>query len=145
MSLTDPDGVSPYDRLVWPEGAIEQLLATGQRRREVMAYLGEQEYQLLQAHGSGRGSHSPHTAITACSSCPGIMGSQLGLPRQAPLPDNLLWVDPMDFQQGNLGLLALARPGHPFLWSGAVQLPGAEIRAADRRLHGPLFRLRLAS
>jgi len=41
---------------------------------------------------------------------PGIMGSQLGTPRQPPLPDNLLWLDPTDFQQGHLDLLALPGP-----------------------------------
>jgi hypothetical protein len=49
---------------------------------------------------------------------PGIMGSQLGLPRPAPLPDNLLWIDPTDFQQGHLELLAL--PGPPIRSLGPV-------------------------
>ncbi len=38
---------------------------------------------------------------------PGIMGSQLGIPRAPPLPDDLLWIDPYDFHQGGLLRLAL--------------------------------------
>jgi hypothetical protein len=109
LSLIDPDGVSPYDRLVWPEGAIEHLLATGQRRREVMAYLGENEYQRLQPMAVAAAqatAHRNHCVFIV----PGIMGSQLGTPRQSPLPDNLLWLDPTDFQQGHLDLLALPGP-----------------------------------
>ncbi len=139
MSLTDPDGISAYDRLVWPEGAIEQLLATGQRRREVMAYLGEHEYQLLKplaVAAAATAAHRNHCVFIV----PGIMGSQLGLPRQAPLPDNLLWVDPIDFQQGNLGLLALPGPEirscGPVLYSYlalkfALQIAGYEVRFFD--------------
>jgi pimeloyl-ACP methyl ester carboxylesterase len=139
LSLTDPDGISAYDRLVWPEGAIEQLLATGQRRREVRAYLGEHEYQLLKplaVAAAATAAHRNHCVFIV----PGIMGSQLGLPRQAPLPDNLLWVDPIDFQQGNLGLLALPGPEirscGPVLYSYlalkfALQIAGYEVRFFD--------------
>jgi pimeloyl-ACP methyl ester carboxylesterase len=139
LNLTDPDGISPYDRLVWPEGAIEQLLATGQRRREVTAYLGEHEYQLLKPMAEAAVStraHRNHCVFIV----PGIMGSQLGLPRQAPLPDNLLWVDPIDIQQGNLGLLALPGPAirscGPVLYNYlalkfALQIAGFTVRFFD--------------
>jgi pimeloyl-ACP methyl ester carboxylesterase len=139
LSLIDPDGVSPYDRLVWPEGAIEQLLATGQRRREVIAYLGEHEYQSLKPMAAAAAStpaHRNHCVFIV----PGIMGSQLGLPRQAPLPDNLLWVDPIDIQQGNLGLLALPGPEirscGPVLYNYlalkfALQIAGFTVRFFD--------------
>jgi PGAP1-like protein len=139
MSLIDPDGVSPYDRLVWPEGAIEHLLATGQRRREVMSYLGEDEYQLLQPMAVAAALATPHR-----NHCifivPGIMGSQLGTPRESPLPDNLLWLDPTDFQLGHLDLLALPGPEirscGPVLYSYlalkfALQVEGFTIRYFD--------------
>jgi pimeloyl-ACP methyl ester carboxylesterase len=139
LSLLDPEGVSPYDRLVWPEGVIEQLLATGQRRREVIAYLGEHEYQLLKPMAvlaAATAAHRHHCVFIV----PGIMGSQLGLPREAPLPDNLLWVDPIDFQQGNLGLLALPGPEirscGPVLYNYlalkfALQIAGYTVRFFD--------------
>lgn len=139
MSLSGPDVVSPYDRLVWPEGAIEQLLATGQRRREVIAYLGEDEYHLLQPLAIAAASTPPYR-----NHCifivPGIMGSQLGLPRSPPLPDNLLWIDPIDFQHGRLGLLALPGPEirscGPVLYSYlalkfALQIAGYAVRYFD--------------
>jgi pimeloyl-ACP methyl ester carboxylesterase len=139
LSLIDPDGVSPYDRLVWPEGAIEHLLATGQRRREVMAYLGDDEYQLLQPMAVAAAqaiAHRDHNVFIV----PGIMGSQLGIPRQSPLPDNLLWLDPTDFQQGHLDLLALPGPDirscGPVLYSYlalkfALQIAGFTVRYFD--------------
>ncbi|MEP7314004.1 MAG: hypothetical protein ABI859_15590, partial [Pseudomonadota bacterium] len=99
--------VSVYDRLVWAEGEIEALLARGERRRELVAYLGAAEYAALQpmavaAAATARDSRSSVYLI------PGIMGSQLGIRRAAPLPPNLLWIDPSDFQLG--GLLAMRLP-----------------------------------
>ena len=46
MADRRPD-ISPYDWLVWGEGELEQALAGGTRRRDVLAYLGESEYALL--------------------------------------------------------------------------------------------------
>ncbi|MEO8307574.1 MAG: hypothetical protein ABI616_05995 [Pseudomonadota bacterium] len=139
MSFVETDEVSPYDRLVWPEGVIEQLLATGQRRREVMAYLGEPEYQLLKPMAEAAAAtpaHRNHCVFIV----PGIMGSQLGTPRAAPLPDNLLWVDPVDFQQGHIELLALPGPEirscGPVLYNYlalkfALQIAGYTVRFFD--------------
>ncbi|MGC4029121.1 MAG: hypothetical protein QM696_09640 [Steroidobacteraceae bacterium] len=117
MRIPGGGEVSPYDRLVWPEGAIEALLASGERRREVVAYLGEAEYLALQplARAAAQAPRDPQRCVVLV---PGIMGSQLGLPRPAPLPDNLLWIDPVDFQQGHLELLAL--PGPPIRSLGPV-------------------------
>jgi hypothetical protein len=39
--------VSLYDRFVWPAGVVEQLLCSGERRRELAAYFGEAEYATL--------------------------------------------------------------------------------------------------
>jgi pimeloyl-ACP methyl ester carboxylesterase len=131
--------VSPYDRLVWPEGAVEMLLATGQRRREVMAYLGEHEYQLLQPMAVAA-ARAPPCRNHCVFILPGIMGSQLGMPRAAPLPDNLLWVDPVDIQQGHLDLLALPGPDirscGPVLYNYlalkfALQVAGYSVRFFD--------------
>ena len=38
---------------------------------------------------------------------PGIMGSQLGLRRPAPLPPDVLWIDPLDIERGRLSVLRL--------------------------------------
>ena len=41
---------------------------------------------------------------------PGIMGSQLGIRRTPPLPDDIVWIDPVDIQHGRLRLLRVAGP-----------------------------------
>jgi pimeloyl-ACP methyl ester carboxylesterase len=101
-------GVSVYDRLVWPEGAVERLLVSGERRRELIAYLGEQEYAELVPLAI-RASAARKDDSLSVHLVPGIMGSQLGVRRAAPLPVNLLWIDPADFHSG--GLTALRLPG----------------------------------
>jgi pimeloyl-ACP methyl ester carboxylesterase len=106
MSEALPDGVSVYDRLVWPEGALEHYLATGERRRELVAYLGAEEYAALAPLARAAANRAPDPSRSALL-VPGIMGSQLGVRRAAPLPDDLLWIDPSDFQQGGLLRLAL--------------------------------------
>jgi len=39
---------------------------------------------------------------------PGIMGSQLGLSRNAPLPNDIVWLDPLDIQHGKLAVLRMS-------------------------------------
>lgn len=98
--------VSVYDRLVWPEGALESLLASGDRRRELIAYFGAEEYAQLVpvARRAAATRPDPRRAVLIV---PGIMGSQLGIRRAPPLPDDLLWIDPYDFHTGGLLKLAL--------------------------------------
>lgn len=117
MTAAGEDEVSVYDRLVWPEGVIEALLASGERRRELVAYLGEAEYTALQplAAAAARATKDPDRVVVLV---PGIMGSQLGTPRAAPLPSNLLWIDPVDFQHGRITDLAL--PGREIHSLGPV-------------------------
>ena len=52
MKLGAASEVSVYDRLVWPEGALESLLATGERRRAP----GQQPAYSQPMVGSGRPS-----------------------------------------------------------------------------------------
>ena len=108
--MTKHDEVSVYDRLVWPEGVLETLLASGDRRRELIAYFGEEEYAQLVpvARRAAAARPDPSRAVLLV---PGIMGSQLGLRREPPLPNDLLWVDPYDFHQGGLLRLSLEHPG----------------------------------
>jgi pimeloyl-ACP methyl ester carboxylesterase len=98
--------VTVYDRLVWPDGALEALLASGERRRELIAYFGAEEYAALVpvARRAAARAPDPRRAVVLV---PGIMGSQLGVPRAAPLPDDLLWIDPVDFSHGGLLRLGL--------------------------------------
>lgn len=102
--------VTVYDRLVWPDGMLEALLASGERRRELISYLGPDEYAALvplaRAAAAAMSSPPPPGALPVVL-IPGVMGSQLGVKRAPPLPVDLLWLDPVDFQRGGLWRLAL--------------------------------------
>lgn len=106
---TERADVSVYDRLVWPEGVVEQLLATGQRRRELIAYFGEAEYARLQplAVAAAAARQDPDRCVYVV---PGLMGSQLCLRRLGAVPDDLLWIDPTDISRGQLSLLTMPGP-----------------------------------
>jgi pimeloyl-ACP methyl ester carboxylesterase len=51
---------------------------------------------------------------------PGILGTQLGLPRSAPLPPDLLWLDPQDLTAGRL--TCLRSDAAPLVTLGALPL-----------------------
>jgi pimeloyl-ACP methyl ester carboxylesterase len=104
---TPPDHVTPYDRFAWSDIVVEQLLASGEHQRELIAYFGEAEYRALvpwarQAAVTPIPIDAPRVFVV-----PGVMGSQLGLLRPAPLPNDVLWIDPVDISIGNLSLLKL--------------------------------------
>lgn len=109
--------ISVYDRLVWPEGMIEELLASGERRRELIAYFGEAEYARLQpmAIAAVATKKDPDRCVYVV---PGLMGTQLCIRRAAPVPDDVLWLDPTDISEGRLGLLTM--PGPLVIASGPV-------------------------
>src|SRR5690606_25776157 len=115
--VSEADEVSAYDRLVWPEGKIEQWLVEGAHRRELVAYFGEAELARLRALAIAAHAveQDPQRAVWFV---PGIMGTQLALPRGRPTPDNLLWLDPSDIHHGRLQLLRL--PGETLVTSGPV-------------------------
>ena len=101
------DHVTPYDRFSWGDAQIEEWLASGARRRELGDYFGPTEYRALATLArrarTARLSHgAPRVLIV-----PGIMGSQLGLCRAAPLPNDIVWLDPLDIQRGRLATLRL--------------------------------------
>jgi pimeloyl-ACP methyl ester carboxylesterase len=109
--------ISAYDRLVWPEGEVERLLVSGDRRRELLAYFGEAEYERLRTLAIAAAAVTPDPNRVVFF-VPGIMGSQLALARARPAPDNLLWLDPSDIQGGRLALLTF--PGTELIVSGPV-------------------------
>src|SRR6185295_7863451 len=114
------DHVTPYDRLAWDEGVVERLLASGEQQRELVACFGGQEYAVLaklarQAQSAVVRDDAPRVYIV-----PGIMGSQLGRLRRAPLPNDILWLDPVDISIGQLSLLRM--PGEAQIVSLGVVL-----------------------
>jgi len=99
------DHVTPYDRFAWSDTQIEAWLLEGAHAAELEAYFGPAEHRALthlarRAHRAPLLKDAPQVLIV-----PGIMGSQLGLRRAAPLPNDILWLDPIDIQQGRLSLL----------------------------------------
>ena len=108
-SRVSPDYISPYDRLSWSDREVEHLLATGAHRRELLSYFGALEYGDLASLARAARSTPTRADAPRVYIVPGIMGSQLGLQRRAPLPHDILWLDPIDITTGRLKLLKPAR------------------------------------
>ena len=113
------DHVTPYDRFAWSDLEIEGWLARGERAAELSAYFGAAEYRQLRtlarrAARVGTSATAPYVLIV-----PGIMGSQLGLVRPTPLPNDILWIDPIDIHLGRLARLRLPAPA-PVVALGVV-------------------------
>ena len=114
-----PDHVTPYDRFAWSDTDIEQLLLTGGHQRDLAAYFGEREYrELAELARRAAGAPLDDEAIRVFV-VPGIMGSQLGLKRQPPLPHDVLWLDPIDIGVGRLSCLHMSA-GAPIVPLGVV-------------------------
>jgi hypothetical protein len=114
-----PDHVTPYDKFAWSDADIEHLLVSGEHGRELATYFGEREYRDLQELAR-RAARAPlaDDAIRVFV-VPGIMGSQLGIKREPPLPHDILWLDPIDIQVGRLSSLHLSA-GAPIVPLGVV-------------------------
>jgi triacylglycerol esterase/lipase EstA (alpha/beta hydrolase family) len=113
------DHVTPYDKFAWSDTDIEQLLVTGEHERDLAAYFGEREYRDL-TEIARRAAAVPLAEDAArVFVVPGIMGSQLGLKRQPPLPHDILWLDPIDIGVGRLSSLHLSA-GAPIVPLGVV-------------------------
>ena len=101
------DRVTPYDRFAAGDSQIEEWLASGAQRAELSDYFGPAEYRALaalarRARTARVSESSPRVLIV-----PGIMGSQLGLARAAPQPNDIVWLDPLDIQHGRLAALRM--------------------------------------
>ena len=102
--------VTPYDRLALDDREAEQLLARGTHRGELEAFFGEREYRELAqlAHAAHR--RPLHRGAPRVLLVPGVMGTQLGMARRAPLPNDVLWLDPVDIGAGRLRALTMREP-----------------------------------
>jgi len=119
--------ITPYDRFGWRDVEIERMLVSGEHRQELIAYFGQSEYLDLarlarKAQRVGVNDQYPHVLVV-----PGILGSQLGLARRRPLPDDVLWLDPIDIQVGRLALLGLDA-GAPIVPLGVVLYSHLKLR-----------------
>ena len=106
------DHVTPYDRFAWNDEQIGLWLASGERRRELLAYFGAAEYHALAALARRAQSAPVPDAALRVLVVPGIMGSQLGLLRPPPLPHDIVWLDPIDIQLGRLATLRVPGAAH---------------------------------
>jgi pimeloyl-ACP methyl ester carboxylesterase len=122
--MTRPDQplehVTPYDRFAVSDVDIERLLVSGELRKELVAYFGSEEYRDLARLARKAAATAVADASLRVVIVPGIMGSQLGLLRTPPLPNDILWVDPIDIGIGRLGTLRL--PGSARIVSLGVVL-----------------------
>lgn len=103
------------------------MLVSGEHRQELTAYFGQAEYLDLmrlarKAERRGVNESNPHVVVV-----PGILGSQLGIARARPLPNDVLWIDPIDIQVGRLGLLGLDA-GAPIIPLGVVLYSHLKLR-----------------
>ena len=163
------DHVTPYDRLVWDDEQVEQLLAAGEQREELETFFGPLEYRALVRLARAARERGPPTDSHPTIIVPGIMGTQLGIARHAPLPRDILWLDPVDISCGRLTELTLpgtarvssqgivlytylrlrlhlraagARPVfHPYDWRRGVDVLGREL--AERLRSDPTPRIAL--
>jgi hypothetical protein len=99
--------ITPYDRFSLSDEDIERLLASGALRRELIVYFGDEEYRDLARLARQAASTPVKDESLRVIIVPGIMGSQLGLHRTAPDPNDVLWVDPIDIGLGRLASLRL--------------------------------------
>ncbi|MFM2288497.1 MAG: hypothetical protein RL684_1640 [Pseudomonadota bacterium] len=109
--------VSAYDRLRHDDQQLCALLAAGKLERELQAVFGPALHREL-ARLARRAARRPPSHATTVIVVPGILGSQLGELRTAPLPPDLLWLDPQDVLAGRLMHLRL--PGAALVPLGAL-------------------------
>jgi hypothetical protein len=110
MHANEPADLSIYDKLRRTDEELEAWLVSGAHHRELVAQLGEAEYELLAplARAAAVASIDPSAQVFIL---PGIMGSQLGRMRAPPWPANLVWIDPSDIIAGRLSELRLPDGG----------------------------------
>ncbi len=97
--------VTPYDRFSHNDAEVERLLVSGDQRAALEAYFGAREYRELAQLARAAAALPVDESLPRVFIVPGILGSQLGMRRRAPLPDDVLWLDPLDIQSGRLALL----------------------------------------
>jgi len=107
MSHPGPgEHITPYDRLALDEPTLIDMLASQTRYDVLVEYFGQRLYSELRrlARAVRRRSAAPGRRVYLL---PGIMGSQLGFVRGAGRPNDILWLDPIDFNFGRLSELKL--------------------------------------
>ncbi len=116
--------------------AIERLLASGERKRELVALLGEDAYRELSA--LARRAQAVRRAGPVAYVLPGLMGSRIGT--RGKWLDDVIWLDPVAVAAGHLAHLALPR-GDRFAPLGVMLLNALKLKLSlqvagfDARFH----------
>ena len=122
--------------------AVEQLLASGKRRRELVAMLGEDGYRELSA--LARRAQDARRAGPLVYVLPGLMGSRIGT--RGKLLDDVIWLDLIEVAAGHLTRLALPR-GAKLAPLGVMLLNALKLKLSlqlagfDARFHAYDWRL----
>jgi pimeloyl-ACP methyl ester carboxylesterase len=99
---------------------VERALVSGEHAALLERYFGEDRYRELCEMAREAQTRAvrggPRVLIL-----PGIMGSKIGRPR-AWLPDDVIWIDPLDIARGALRKLALGSSPSPYAALGVLQL-----------------------
>jgi hypothetical protein len=125
---------------------IERLLASGERKHELVAFFGDKAYRelstLAKRAGAKRGAGGLRVYVL-----PGLMGSRLGT--RGVLLDDVLWVDLIEIAAGHLTRLALPR-GRRLVALGAILLNALKLKLSlkiagfDAHLHAYDWRSSIA-
>jgi hypothetical protein len=94
--------VTPYDRLALPESVMIALLAAPAPSEGLVEYFGPDLHAELAGLARRSLTQPPGPHARRVYVLPGIMGSQLGIVRGPGKPNDILWLDPIDFQLGRL-------------------------------------------
>ena len=118
------DHVTPYDRFALSDVDVERMLASPDHEKDLVAYFGAEEYQDLARLARQAAATPVKDPGLRVILVPGIMGSQLGMRRTPPLPNDVLWVDPIDIELGRLSILRISNePGTPLTQPDAAPRP----------------------
>lgn len=101
------DHITPYDRLALDERTMVALLAAPAPHEGLIEYFGPALHAELVQLARHALSQPPSPGARRVYVLPGIMGSQLGIVRGGGKPNDILWLDPIDFQLGRLSELKL--------------------------------------
>jgi len=133
LTATTPTLLAPH-RL--HDEAIEQLLASGEHKRELVALLGEDAYRELS--DLARRAQAVRRAGPVVYVLPGLMGSRIGT--RGKLLDDVIWLDLIEVAAGHLTRLALPR-GERLVPLGVMLLNALKLKLSlqvagfDARFH----------
>ena len=109
-TASDPGGgVTPYDRMAFSADEVTRWLARGEHPQLLQTLFGPEAHAELvplaiaaEAAAARQRRSRRRTPPARVWILPGIMGSQLGLPRGAGQPPDILWLDALDIILGRL-------------------------------------------